>query len=133
MNKKGFSLIEIIVVIIILSIITVISVPIITNIITDYKEKAYIEQEKAIVNAAKTYIASHNSLLPNNNTSICVSVDNLKNEGLLEDEIIKNPVGENYKIEQTEIYKEKDAEFNGGVEITKKEKQYIYTYVDTCN
>ncbi len=127
--KNAFTLIELLVVITILAIIALISMPIVNNVITQSKERTYNEQEKAIVDATKTYITTHSTELPNADTPKCISVAILKNEGLLKNADIKNPVGRNYKT-ATE-YKERDANFNGGVLITYNGVKYIYEYKNT--
>ena len=55
MNKKAFTLIELLAVIVILAIIALIAVPIIINIITDAKIAAFKETANAFVRAGKYY------------------------------------------------------------------------------
>ena len=55
MNKKAFTLIELLAVIVILAIIALIAVPIIINIITDAKVAAFKETANAFVRAGKYY------------------------------------------------------------------------------
>ena len=55
MNKKGFTLIEVLAIIIILSIIAVITVPIIRNVIQTSRENAFIDTGYGLVKSAQTY------------------------------------------------------------------------------
>ena len=123
--KNGFTLIELVVVITILAIIALISVPIVNGVITNSKESAYKEQEKAIVDAAKTYIAAHYYKLPKVDKSTCITVSELKNEGMLKTDVIKNPVGANYK-DYTET---SDSFDEGAVLITYDGSKYKYKYI----
>ena len=52
-NKKGFTLTEIIGVIVLLGIIALISVPILNTVIQNSKQKAYDAQVKEIISSAK--------------------------------------------------------------------------------
>lgn len=56
-NKKGFTLVELLAVIVILSIIALIAVPGVFNAIEASRQKANVVQEKIIINAAKSYVA----------------------------------------------------------------------------
>lgn len=62
--KKGFTLIEILGVVIILGIIAAIIYPTVNNVINDSKEKAYEDQKLQIVKAAKSYIVDNIDELP---------------------------------------------------------------------
>lgn len=127
--KNGFTLIELVVVITILAIIALISVPIVNGVITNSKESAYKEQEKAIVDAAKTYIAAHYYKLPKTGEEKCVPVSELKNEGMLKTDSIKNPVGAGYKD-----YTETSNSFDeGAVLITYVNNKYKYEYIGSDN
>lgn len=129
MSKKGFTLIELLVVIVILAIIALVAVPVIIGVINSSKEKAYQEQERAIVTAARNYIAKNSKEMPTmKGASKCIPVETLKNAGLLKDQTIQNPVGVNYKD-----YTEKDDNFNGGVLVENNNNNYTYNYVDDCS
>ena len=129
MNKKGFTLIELIVVIAIMAIIALISTPIINNVITQSKERTYKEQLNAIINSAKNYMTTHTNELPTTaGSSKCLTVEDLKTAGVLKNDTIKNPVGANYKD-----YIETDSEFNGGVLIKYNGVKYKYSYVNDCS
>lgn len=136
--EKGFSLIELMVVIGILAIIALVSTPVVNNVIRDSKIKAYDQQEKAIVDATKTYMANDSSQLPKNtNESVCISVKDLQEAGLISNKNASEKDG-SYKtgivnpaknIDNTK--KEKDEEFNGAVKVTYDGSKYTYTYMNT--
>lgn len=87
-NKKGFTLIEIMAVIIILAIIAVIVVPLVTGSIKDSKDKLYETQLENIKSAAKSYMI--NLDLDDEQNKISVTIEELKKLGLL-DKDIKDP------------------------------------------
>ena len=80
MNKKGFTLIEIISVIAILGIIGVIVFPIVTGIVQEKTEELDAKQEELIISAAKAY-TTEAAFKANNQ---CISISDLKREGYLE-------------------------------------------------
>ena len=59
MNKKGFTLIEVLAVLLILSVIALITTPIIINVIKDSKEKAFINDANSLVESIRTYQANN--------------------------------------------------------------------------
>ena len=134
--EKGFSLVELLVVITILAIIALISVPTINNVINKSREKAYEQQEKAIVDAAKTYIANHSTELPSKTTYKCKTVKELQTAGLISNKKASG-TGENYKTGIVNPAKnismkktETDDEFNGAVKIIYDGHKYFYTYTN---
>lgn len=102
--KKGFTLIELICVIVLLGIIAMIAIPTINTAINNSKEKAYNEQIALIEDTAKTYTSKHSLKLPNqtNGSKLCVSVAEMQKDGLLTSEAIQNP---NYEEGSTDAKK----------------------------
>ena len=128
MNNKGYTLVEVLSVFVILGIIIMISVPIVSGVINTSKEKAYDEQVKILEEAARTYMSRNSKELPMyENENKCITVETLKNNGFIKDKVIKNPVG------ITEDHVEKDEFFNGGVLVSYLNNKYVYEYVDDCN
>jgi len=66
MDKKGFTLLEILGVITILGILLVIAVPRINNIIDNARINAHIQNEATFLRAARTFATVNNHLLPSN-------------------------------------------------------------------
>ena len=118
MNNKGFTLIELILVITLLGIIALIAVPTITGILNDSKQEVSKDQEKIIINAAKTYMVNNSTKLP---TEKCyVSLETLNSEGILPKKDIKDPGNKNNTL-------------NGYVIITFENNKYKYEYTSNPN
>lgn len=117
MKNKGFTLAELLGVIIILSLITMITVPAITNSLQNYKVKLCNTQLKEIESAARVWASDGNNLLKlpsENEQSITVTLNTLSEYGYI-DAPISNPVtNENFDLESTYVT------------ITKNGKKYIY-------
>ena len=110
MNKKGFTLVELLAVIIILAIIATISVPSTLNVINYTKEKACEEQVKMIEDAAKRW-ASDNPM----DSRSYIEITTLQSEGYLDkSEKLLNP--------------KTRGEMKGIVNIYKDEVYNQYTY-----
>ena len=58
-TKKGFTLLELLAVIVILSILVVLAVPKVTDILRTSKQKTYETNKEVIEKAAKGYILDH--------------------------------------------------------------------------
>ena len=87
-KNNGFTLIEIMAVIVILSVIALIVVPLVTGSIKDSKQKLYETQLENIKSGAKSYMI--NLDLPNKEP-ITITLDDLQKKGLV-DKDIKNPI-----------------------------------------
>lgn len=83
MNKKGFTLIELMAVIVVLAIITVISVPIILNTINISKEKLYKEQENKLVELAEEYL--EDNTIEETDSEIVITKENLIEGGYIDE------------------------------------------------
>lgn len=129
MKNKGYTLVELLAVFVILGIIIMISVPVISGTINTSKDKAYNEQVKILENAARTYMSENSTLLPDNNgSSFNVTIDNLKESGLISEDDIKNP---NYSSGSEEPEK-KNQYFDGCIKVTNTGNKFTYTYQDNC-
>ena len=87
MNKKGFTLTELLVVMVILSIITAISIPLIRNIRQSNVQKEYQNYTNSIKYGAKLYVDSYGEDLFGHNESGCaiISYKDLKDKNLVKD------------------------------------------------
>lgn len=122
--KKGFTLVELLAVIVILGLITSITVPIITGAINDSKAKAYEEQIKLIIDAGRNYMSNHANELPNSSSNKIISIETLKIEGYLTNKDIKNPIYESSSTDE----KKKCQYLDGSIIITYQNNKYNYTY-----
>lgn len=120
MNKKGFTLIELLTTLVVITIVFALSFTVITNKITESKEKLYNVLINDIEQAGRKYmLENYNSDKYHLNT-LCVNLSTLQEKGYLEKGDIKNP-------------KTKE-EMRGSLEIkfNSDKNQYSYTYKETC-
>ena len=75
MNKKGFTLVEVIVCMAIFAVLAALSYPTISNIVIKHRTQQYEEYEKLMVSAAKLYFEEKSGTI--------VSLDTLMNEKLI--------------------------------------------------
>ena len=117
--KKGFTLVELLAVLVILSVVSMLVFPNVVKIIANSKEKLYQSQIRDIESIGKNFAMEHTELLDSNHINpTYVTIDALKNAGYLEMDKISNPkTGE---------------EINGCVRIDYNEtnNQYHYNYED---
>lgn len=112
-RNKGFTLVELLAVIVVLAVILTIAVPNIIKIIDKTRIDAYVKNEEVMVKAARMYLVNNTSLLPNNiGDTTEITLDDLKNSKLIDS--IKDP-------------KDKD-DCNGYILVTKiGEDEYDYS------
>lgn len=92
MKKKGFTLVELLGVIVILGIIATITVPLIQRTIIENTETLYNDQVNSFEKAAKNYVASDVYNMTGCQTRICtVSLKQLQEKGFLPSGDIVNP------------------------------------------
>lgn len=107
LNNKGFSLIEILAVVVILSIIGSIMFSTIGNIINDTNEKVNIKNEESLISATKMFINDHKyGIVFDANCS--ESVDNLKIDYINQ----SNNDGSYFYVSSSEIV---DSKISGGL------------------
>ncbi len=117
MNKRGFTLVELLAVIVLLGLIALIAAPAITGIIKQSKESLSDSQKQSIEMSAKNWATENMSKLPSDGECIIVTLSTLKSEGFADLEI-KDP-------------KTNDP-LNVNIKITREQKQLIYE-VDPLN
>ena len=115
--KKGFTLVELLAVIIILGIIALITFPIVDKSIENSKQAALERTIDSILDAAHDY--SIQNKLGYSTEENTLSLDQLKNSGFLEVEII-NPVT-NKEMQGCVLYKWDEVN-----------KQYVFRYDEEC-
>ena len=91
-NKKGFTLIEIVAIIILLSVIALITYPIVNNLINDSREDLYDEQIHELLRLSNAWVAGNASKLKNENGySYVLSFEELASQGYIVEENVRNP------------------------------------------
>ena len=90
-SRKGFTLVELLGVIVILSMIVLVTVPALITTLTNSEEKAKEEFEKTMFLAAETYFQKHSELFPQlyeSNGKAYVQIRTLIEEGYLKETLI---------------------------------------------
>lgn len=104
--KKGFTLVEILTVIIIISIITALVVPITLGIIQDTKQSVYDSQIISIQNAARGYITENVTSIPELELvsgTYTLTLRNLVDNGYIEAPIKNQLTNQNMNLDTTTI------------------------------
>ena len=125
MREKGFTLIELITVIVILALIALVVFPAINNVIKDSRESAYKSQISIIEKAAKEYYLEHPNKLPDyENNELCdfVPINDLISEGYISDEELS--------MDKKIINPKTNKALTGIVKVEYSSNQYNYTYVE---
>ena len=92
MNKKGFTLVELLAVIVILGIIALITVPNVLKTINNSKGKLKTVQVETLKGACKNYVTKHAGD-PALDDGTCISLATLYSEGFLDSDTYQNPDG----------------------------------------
>lgn len=111
-NNKGFTLVEVLAMLLVLGIIVGITVPNITGILDNQKENVFIEDAKKLINSAETQMTINSKIKKPVNSSQCVifTLDYLdKNEDIV-----------------TGGYNGKYSRTMSVVVVSKKDKRYTY-------
>ena len=119
--KKGFSLVELLAVIVILGLVVLISIPIVNNSINKAKEEAREVQIEEIIKAAKKYAIKNSYILPEvAGTYSHIEVQTLIDENYIDTDKIIDPVTE--------------TELTGCISICYKcsEVEYEYEFKTSC-
>ena len=95
LNKKGFTLVELLVVLVILVVTMAIAIPSVTSSMERSKQKQKNSKIELMESAAEIYIDRHKNSIVSNSI---VTVNDLICEGLLTKEQAKDPTNEKYTI-----------------------------------
>lgn len=119
MKNKGFTLVELLAVLILLAILTLLIVPNVSKSINFFRRDSIKKQTDNILTAASNWVShqiEHNpNILPKDGENVLVTIGELKNAGFLEINI-KNP-SNNKLIPNTDI-----------VTITRNGQSFVPTY-----
>ena len=92
MNKKGFTLVELLGVLVVLSVILMIAFPLITTYINKTKQKSYDTQMEIIMTGLKNYAIEHKEVLPVNDADyVTFTLGQLKSLGIVNNSVV-NPL-----------------------------------------
>ena len=90
LNNKGFSLVEVLAVVVILGILAVIMFPVVNNIITENKENNYNNLKNSILSGAKTYISDNRYNIELTSSSKCINSGDTRNISKIGDRTISD-------------------------------------------
>ncbi|MBQ2946748.1 MAG: DUF5011 domain-containing protein [Bacilli bacterium] len=99
MKNKGFTLVELLAVLIILAIIFVISVPLMTEILDQSKNTLYKKQINTILDATYDYSLKYIEYLPEDNNISYITLGELKYEGIVDYDLTDPETNERFKNE----------------------------------
>ena len=118
-KKKGFTLIEILVVIVIIAVLATIISPVIIKLLNENRQKMYNNQIRTLEEAAKRWSVANYDKLKENET-YCLSLNSLALEGYISGSDLINPktnedlVG-SISITYNSVYDQYDFKFSGNV------------------
>lgn len=122
-NKRGFTLIELIGIIVIIAIISMIAIKTVTSKIEKSTEKAYNIQINNIIQATKKYMLENETEDKYHLNTMCITIKNLQDKGYLEKGNIKNPkTSQNFDVDKNYVKVKYNIEKN----------QYEYNFTDNC-
>ncbi len=111
--KDGFTLVEMMAIIVILGIIALVSIPAINSMLEKQTDEAYnnfLNELNLITENYVTVESNINNTL-NTNGEVCVTVSDLKKEGYISEEIINPKTDENI-LDENVIKVKKDVDYN---------------------
>ena len=118
--KRGFTLVELLAVLILLGVVSLIAIPSIGKILNRSREKARESTKNELIKAAKNYYADNIRELPDAGSHKCLSVSEIEESGYISNDDIVDPTTEEKLTGYVKIYF--DNTYN----------QYTYEYVKSC-
>lgn len=119
--KKGFTLVEMMGVIVLLAIVGMIVFPEVNKVIKNSRAKLYDEQIGNLIKVTKEYVLYNTELLPEVGQTSCISLDDLKVSGKISSDDIIDP-------------RDREQIIDGFIVITYSEdyNQYNYEFNEIC-
>lgn len=117
--KKGFTLVELMAILVILSVLLLIGTSSVSKIVKENRQKLYQEQIEAFKDAAMVWSYANTNLLPTDSNSYKITLETLKNDNLIKSNIV-NPVTK-------EVFS-----YNDWICIFNINGSYIYEYNGEC-
>lgn len=119
--KKGFTLVEMMGVIVLLAIVGMIVFPEVNKVIKNSRAKLYDEQIGNLIKVTKEYVLYNTELLPEVGQTSCISLDDLKVSGKISSDDIIDP-------------RNREQIIDGFIVITYSEdyNQYNYEFNEVC-
>ena len=111
MNKKGFTLVELLAAIIILSLLALLAGTSVTNVVKNSKNELYDSQLALIKSAAELWGADNLSLLPNAGECKYLTLGDLKKYGTLDSNIINPKTNEEFSDDMIIKISSKETEY----------------------
>ncbi|MHC0037474.1 type II secretion system protein [Pseudoneobacillus sp. C159] len=102
-NQRGLTLVELLAVVVILGIIAAIAVPNIGGLINNTKKDAREANAIQLVDAAKLYVNTGVEKVPTGATGLDVTLEKLKNNGLIEGELVDPLTDAKYDLKLTKV------------------------------
>ena len=118
--KRGFTLVELLAVLILLGVVSLIAIPSIGKILNRSREKARESTKNELIKAAKEYYADNIRELPDDGSHKCLSVSEIEESGYISNDDIIDPKTKKKLTGYIKIYF--DNTYN----------QYTYEYVESC-
>lgn len=116
MKSKGFTLVELLAILVVLAIVAVIITPVIQKSLKANKESLYNILIEQIEDYTKDYLAQNTNFLPEDNEISIIKFEDLKKSGLLQINV-SNPITGNIISNQSIV------------KVTKKSNNYVYEVI----
>ena len=131
-QKRGFTMIELLAVLVILGIIMVIAVPSVVGYLQDSKQKYYEQLEDSVMTAGKEYFSDHRSLLPRENGQIySVDIADLVTDGYTSDVLDSDGNGTCTGMVYVKRLATADFEYHACIQCGKTDAEGNQEYIST--
>lgn len=130
MSKNGFTLVELLAVVVVLGLISLLTVPVVDRILRDNREKADDVNVDTILNAAYDYVQQNPSKIPesNNDATTEFTLEDVINAGLLKEDITNPKTNTSYAKDSKITVTFKSEAPNPMPEDSKFFGNYLFTF-----